>query len=168
MNLIGCGVALALVQVPHSVRVLGEVLLLLPLPGVERTCVLGIGSFMSHMSSTLAVIPLYLVLIISPLAWFWLFQVALFGLPFCLWGLWPLLLPFWFLFLWPWFDPCYWGFCGVFWAPLAVAIKESNCCCISVHFAQGFWWGALGSGLVFPSLPSGTSLTTLDIEAYLQ
>ena len=155
----GLGMAPVLVLVPYSVWVLGEVLLLLHLLEFKGL------ALMSHVSQP--VIALDLGLISSPLdwVWFWLFWSVLFQLPFCLWGLWLLVLAFWLLFLWPWFDPCHGGLCGSFWAYLTALIKESNCYCISTHFAQRSQVGALGSALVFPLVPNEASLIMPDLEA---
>ena len=113
-NFIGCGVALALVQVSHSVWVLGDVMLLLPILELKALHVwcwsihvtyapnpgsYSIGFGFDHSPS---------------LAWFWLFQAALFWLLFCLWGLWPILLVFWLLFLWLWFYPIMGAHVGYF------------------------------------------------------
>ena len=122
------------------------------------------STHVAYAPPTLAVIALDWFQSFPCLASFWLFLAALFWLLFCLWDFWTLLLAFWLIFLWLWLDPCCGGFCGAVWAPLPAAIKEPNCY-ISTHFAQGSQGGALGSGLVVPSLHDGTSLTMTDIEA---
>ena len=129
-------------QVLHSVQVWGEVLPCIPSWMFKGLDVPGAGALMSCAPSP-GSYSIGFGFNQSPLAWFWLLLAALlFWLPLCLWGLWPLLLGLWMLFLWPWLDPCHGGFCSAFWAPLTAAIKESNCCCISNHLAQGSRVGA--------------------------
>ena len=123
-----------------------------PPPWVWRPCISGTWALMSHMPATLIVKALDLVSIISPFSLILLVSGCYFGYCFALRVCaWPLLFVFWLLFLWLWLNPCYGCLCAAFWAPLTVAIKEKNCCCISAHFAQGSQGGFLGSGLVFPS-----------------